>query len=163
MMSLTRRIVLSSAAGYGAGLVMDKVTTGYLDSQTESSRAREKQVQPEPATTVLVKKIAGSMNRRVEPDQAQQLGAAFHTGMAVSGAYVAGALLARGWRSIPAGMAAGLFIWAFVDEGLNYALGLTAPATDFPVESHVRGLVGHLAYGGALGGFLAIARRLWRG
>lgn len=41
-----------------------------------------------------------------------------------------------------------------------YVLGLTAPATKFPREAHLRGLAGHIAYGAALGGLLAVARRL---
>ena len=161
-MSLTKRVVLSSAAGYGAGAVMDRVTTIFLERQSEGSRAREEQVQPEPSTAVLVKKLADAIDRPVTQHQVEQLGSALHHAMGVSGAYLASALLAKGWHSIPAGMAAGMMVWLFVDEGLNYVLGLTAPATEFPRESHLRGLVGHLAYGASLGAMLAVARRLWR-
>jgi uncharacterized membrane protein YagU involved in acid resistance len=160
-MSIGTRVLLSSAAGYGATEVMDRVTTALYDRQSEESREREKQVQPEPAVRVLVKKVAEASHTEVNQEQVKRLGALVHRSMGIGGAYVAGVLLARGWRAVPAGMAAGMMIWIVFDEGLNYVLGLTAPSTEFPREAHVRGLLGHMAYGAALGGLLAVARRLW--
>jgi hypothetical protein len=37
---------------------------------------------------------------------------------------------------------------------------VTPPPWAYLVESHVRGIVGHLAYGGAVGVMLAVAHRL---
>jgi uncharacterized membrane protein YagU involved in acid resistance len=161
-MSIARRVVLTSAAGYGATAVMDRVTTALYERQSEESRNREREVQPEPAVRVLVRKMADATDRSVDGDQVKVLGNVVHRGMGIGGAYLAGILLARGWKAIPAGMAAGMVIWLVFDEGLNYVLGLTAPATEFPRESHLRGLLGHMAYGAALGGLLTIARRLWK-
>jgi hypothetical protein len=141
---------------------MDRATTTFLERQSEESKRREKEVQPEPATTVLVKKIAGDAAGKLDDEHVRKMGGAFHYGMGIGGAYLAGIFLARGWRAIPAGMAAGTLIWLLFDEGLNYALGLAAPASEFPPETHLRGLVGHMAYGAALGGLLSVSRRLWK-
>jgi hypothetical protein len=37
-----------------------------------------------------------------------------------------------------------------VDEGLTPALGLSAPNLDYPLSTHLRGFLGHLAYGAAV-------------
>jgi uncharacterized membrane protein YagU involved in acid resistance len=60
-----------------------------------------------------------------------------------------------------AGLLAGLGMWLLVDEGANAALGFTPPATAYPRETHLRGLLGHVAYGGALGVLLSVGDRLF--
>jgi hypothetical protein len=46
-----------------------------------------------------------------------------------------------------------------VDEAAN-SLFFTPPPQAYPVESHLRGVVGHLVFGATLGALLALARRL---
>ena len=75
---------------------------------------------------------------------------AIHYGLGI----VPGALYAVARNRLPlVGAAGGLLfgaaLWALNDEYLNSALGLAAPFGAYPVETHVRGLVGHLALGGA--------------
>lgn len=60
-----------------------------------------------------------------------------------------------------AGVLTGLGLWLFVDEGANALFGLTPPPTAYPRETHVRGLVGHLAYGGTLGVLLSLGNALF--
>lgn len=43
----------------------------------------------------------------------------------------------------------------FVDQGMNTALGLTAPPRAWPWQAHARGVVAHAVYGLALGLLLA--------
>ena len=45
------------------------------------------------------------------------------------------------------GIALGLLLWALNDEYLNTRLGLAGPYDAYPPETHLRGLVGHLALG----------------
>ncbi len=40
-------------------------------------------------------------------------------------------------------------LFIVVDEGLTPALGLSAPDSAYPVSTHLRGFLGHLAYGAA--------------
>jgi hypothetical protein len=65
-------------------------------------------------------------------------------------------LVARGWNPLSAGLLTALGMWLLVDEGANAAFGLTPPPTSYPPETHARGLVGHVAYGGALAIVLAL-------
>jgi uncharacterized membrane protein YagU involved in acid resistance len=60
--------------------------------------------------------------------------------------------------ALPAGIATGLTLFVIVDEGLNPIIGSSAPPQAYPVVSHVRGFVGHLAYGLALA---ATVEALW--
>src|SRR5215217_3355541 len=45
------------------------------------------------------------------------------------------------------GLVYGLLLWAVNDEYLNTRLGLAGPADAYPVETHWRGLVGHVVLG----------------
>ncbi len=48
---------------------------------------------------------------------------------------------------VVAGLLTGLGLWAVFDEGLVPALGFSAPNGAYPLSTHLRGFVGHLAYG----------------
>src|SRR5216117_3728449 len=41
----------------------------------------------------------------------------------------------------------GTALFLFVDEGLTPTLGLSAPNNQYPLTTHLRGFLGHLAYG----------------
>jgi hypothetical protein len=69
----------------------------------------------------------------------------------------AAALAKAGGRPVRTGLAIGAAAFALVDEGVVSAL-FTPPPWAYPIESHVRGAVGHLAYGVAAGAMLAVAR-----
>ena len=60
---------------------------------------------------------------------------------------------------LAAGVASGMAGFLLVDEAAN-SLFFTPPPQAYPVESHLRGAVGHLAFGATLGVLLAVARRL---
>ena len=66
----------------------------------------------------------------------------------------ASALVARGVRPLTAGLAVGATAWALVDEGTAIA-----QFTDYPVESHLRGVVGHGTLGLAVGALLTLVDR----
>ena len=68
---------------------------------------------------------------------------------------VAGGLLYVGLRRLlhlnplVAGLISAMALFLVVDEGLTPALGLSAPDSAYPVSTHLRGFLGHLAYGAA--------------
>ena len=78
--SLTKETLLGTGAGYAASKVMDRVTTAYQERQSESSRRREKQLQEEPAYTKAAEKLAEVRGRRLDPEEAEQLGQLLHFG-----------------------------------------------------------------------------------
>jgi len=41
-------------------------------------------------------------------------------------------------------------LFLFVDEGLTPTLGLSAPNNQYPLTTHLRGFLGHLAYGASV-------------
>ena len=76
------------------------------------------------------------------------------------GAPLAAAVLTR--RGVPplaAGVASGMAGFLLMDELAN-SLFFTPPPQAYPVESHLRGAVGHLTLGLVTGALLAVARRL---
>ena len=159
--SLTREVLLGTGAGYAASKVMDRVTTAYQERQSEASKQREKELQDEPAYTKAAEKLAEVQGKQIDPAQAEQLGERLHLGLGLSGGVIAGFLAARGVNPLGAGILTGLGIWLVVDEGANAVMGFTPPAPAYPRETHIRGLLGHLAYGGALGALLGLGSLLF--
>ncbi|HEX2030501.1 MAG TPA: DUF1440 domain-containing protein [Actinomycetota bacterium] len=160
--SLSKEIVLGTGAAYAASKVMDRVTTAYMEQQSESSKQREKELQDEPSYAKAAERLAELRGRDIDEQEAQRLGQRLHVGLGLSGGLVAGLLAARGMNPIAAGLVTGLGMWLLVDEAGNATLGLTPPATAYPRETHIRGLLGHLAYGGALGLLLAVGNTVFR-
>jgi hypothetical protein len=72
---------------------------------------------------------------------------------------VAAALARNGVPPVTAGLASGAGGFLLVEELAN-SLFFTPPPQAYPVESHLRGAVGHLTFGAATGVLLALARRL---
>jgi hypothetical protein len=160
--SVTKVVLLGIGAGYAASKLMDRVTTAYQERQSKASKQREKELQEVPAYVKAAEKLAEIRGQRIEQEQAERLGQRLHLGLGLSGGLTAGLLAARGVNPLASGILTGLGMWVFVDEGANAVLGLTPPATAYPRETHIRGLVGHLAYGAALGIFLAVGNLLFR-
>jgi hypothetical protein len=100
--------------------------------------------------------VAEAAGRKVDDQQAGRLGSLVHYGLGGFTGAVAVLLRRRGMGALGAGVAAALTVWVAVDEGANYALGLSAPATAWPLATHARGLVGHLVLGLTTGLGLAV-------
>jgi hypothetical protein len=154
-----RVLLVGAAAGYAAGQVMDKATTWFYERQSDASKRREGEVLPEGAPTASARKLARLAGVEATDEQAGQLASALHQSLGqVYG--VAGAAAVHGGVSpLKAGVAAGLAGFVLVDELAN-SLFFTPPPQAYPVESHLRGVVGHLSFGVTLGVLLALARVL---
>jgi hypothetical protein len=154
-----RVLVVGAAAGYLAGQAMDRATTWFYGRQSDASKEREQELLPEGAPVAAARKLAGLVGAEPTDDQVAQLAAAMHQclgqGYGVAGAALAGA----GVPPLAAGIAVGLAGFLVVDEAAN-GLFFTPPPQAYPVESHLRGAVGHLTLGATLGVLLALARRL---
>ena len=155
--SLTKEIALGTGAAYAATKVMDRVTTAFLEQQSEASKQREQELQEEPAYAKAAEKLAEVRGRKLDTQDARQIGGWLHLGLGLSGGLVAGFLSARGMNPFGAGIVTGLGMWILVDEGANAVFGLTPPAPAYPRETHIRGLLGHLTYGAVLGALLGLA------
>lgn len=154
--SVTIRVLLGAGAGYVASKLMDRVTTAYQKRQSEGSKQREKELLEVPAYVKAAEKLAEVGGTQIDQRRAEEVGEGLHRGLGVAGGLVAELVVARGANPIGAGILTALGMWLFIDEGGNAVLGLTPPPTAYPWETHARGLVGHLAYGSALGIMLTL-------
>jgi hypothetical protein len=159
MKGAIRVLVVGAAAGYLAGQVMDKATTWYYERQSDASKQREQELLPEGAPLAAARKVAGLVGAEPTDEQAGKLALAMHRGLGQLYGVVAAALADRGVGPVTAGLASGIGGFLLVDE-LGNSLFFTPPPQAYPVESHLRGALGHLTLGATLGLLLAAARRL---
>jgi hypothetical protein len=159
MKGAIRVLFVGAAAGVAAGQVMDRATTWFYERQSDASRQRENELLPEGAPMASARKLAGLIGAEPTDDQTGQLAAAMHRSLGQLYGVAAAALTRRGVPPVAAGVATGVGGFLLVDELAN-GLFFTPPPQAYPVESHLRGLVGHLAFGAATGILLSVARRL---
>ena len=159
MKGAIRVLFVGAAAGVAAGQVMDRATTWFYERQSDASRQRENELLPEGAPMASARKLAGLIGAEPTDDQTGQLAAAMHRSLGQLYGVAAAALTRRGVPPVAAGVATGVGGFLLVDELAN-SLFFTPPPQAYPVESHLRGLVGHLAFGAATGVLLSVARRL---
>ena len=159
MKSAIRVLFVGAAAGYVAGQVMDKATTWFYGRQSDASKERENQLLPEGAPVASARKLAALVGAEPTDEQAGQIATALHQTLGQGYGVVAAALTRRGVPPLAAGLGSGMAGFMLVDELAN-GLFFTPPPQAYPVESHLRGLVGHLTLGAAIGVLLAAAKRL---
>ena len=159
MKGAIRVLFVGAGAGYLAGQVMDKATTWFYDRQSDASKQREQELLPEGAPLAAARRLAGLIGAEPTDDQASTIAKAMHQSLGQGYGVAAAALTQRGVPPLAAGIAAGMGGFLVMDELAN-SLFFTPPPQAYPVESHLRGLVGHLTFGATTGALLALARRL---
>jgi hypothetical protein len=159
MKGAIRVLFVGAAAGYLAGQVMDQATTWFYERQSDASKQREGELLPEGAPLASARKLAGLIGAEPTDEQAGTIAATLHQGLGQLYGVVAAALTRRGVPPVRAGLASGAAGFLLVDELAN-SLFFTPPPQAYPVESHLRGIVGHLTLGVVTGALLALARRL---
>jgi hypothetical protein len=148
-----------AVAGAAGTWVMDMVTTGMVDQQSKASAEAEAAARPNGQSSVdnLVDLLASRFGIAVPEAQRPALTQALHYGLGV----VPGAAYAVLRKRLPMagalnGLLYGALLFALNDEWANTALGLSGPPRAYPVDSHLRGLVGHLALGVTTDATLAV-------
>jgi hypothetical protein len=141
-------------------MAMDRATGWYLEQhQSKESRRREEEVAPGGAPVLAGRKLAGFVGREVSDQQAAKIGFVVHRTLGMSYGMAAATLVRAGVPPLVAGITTGTVAFLVVDEGVVSTL-FTPPPWAYPLQSHLRGAVGHLAYGVAAGAMLAATRRL---
>ena len=88
---------------------------------------------------------------------------AFHYGLAFAWAPVYALLRRRSaLPPVAAGLVSGAAMSLIVDEGMTPALGFSAPNRAYPLSTHLRGFVAHLAFGLGVAAITEVAWRLTR-
>lgn len=146
------RMTRGAIAGAAATWLMDQVTTAMMSAQSPEVTEREEAARPngKGALDNLVDRLESGLGIPLTDAQRAMALQALHYGLGIG----PGALYAVLRHRVPlvgagGGLLFGAALWAVNDEYLNTALGLAAPFGDYPAATHIRGLVGHLALGGA--------------
>jgi hypothetical protein len=158
MKGAIRVLVVGGAADYLAGQAMDRATTWFYDRQSDASKQRENELLPGGAPLATARKLAGVIGAEPTDDQAGRIALGLHQSVGQLYGVVAAALTRRGVAPLTAGVATGAGGFLLVDELAN-SLFFTPPPQAYPVESHLRGVVGHLTFGVITGLLLTLARR----
>ena len=153
---------LGALAGAAATAVMTPLTTYLSKHDPEPAKRQEKEVSSRfgaPPTVKVAEKLAGTVAASIPAGRRSLAGKVMHYGFGTFWGAALGALASR-WKPLPpgAGVALGILLWISVDEGALPALGLTGKPSEYPRETHVRGLAGHIVYGVVMEGTLALLR-----
>ena len=133
--------------GYVGTKVMTPVTTRLYELAPEADKEREKQVSPGSPYEIGARKAAALVGVKLEDKQVKAAASAMPCTVGIAGGllYV---VLRRVLRTSPvtAALVSGMALFVVVDEGLTPTLGLSAPNLEYPLSTHLRGFLGHLAY-----------------
>jgi hypothetical protein len=154
---------VAALAGYVGTKAMEPVGQKLYEWEPEADRKREDAVRPGPPFEIAAEKTLRLLGIEPAERTRERLGLAFHYGLAIGWAPTY-PLLRRRTRLGPlaAGLASGAAMWLVADEGMTPALGFSAPNRAYPLSTHARALVAHLAFGLAIGAVTEAAWRLLR-
>jgi hypothetical protein len=144
-------IRVGALVGYVASRTMDAATTWFYGTQSEESKRREQELAPGGALVQLGKQLGQAVGRDLGDEEAGRVGLAVHRTLGVTYGVAASALVRRGVPPLVAGLAVGGAALLLVDEG-----SAIAQFMDYPVASHMRGVVGHATLGMAVGLLLTV-------
>jgi uncharacterized membrane protein YagU involved in acid resistance len=146
-----RDLIRGAVAGTIATWLMDQVTTTLYEGQSKAVRAREQAARPDgkTSTELMLDQIEQTADVELNDSQRSLALQLIHYSLGA----IPGALYVFARERIPGvGAARGLLYGALLflinDEWLNWRLGFAGAPGDYPTETHLRGLVGHLVLGG---------------
>lgn len=139
---------LSVVAGYLGTKAMEPVSMKLYGLESERDQAQEDAARPGPPYKIAAEKITGAAGLELDEDQMGSASLAMHYGLALSWAPLYPVLRrAVRLRPVTAGLATGAAMSIVADELMTPALGFSAPNRAYPLVTHVRGFVAHLAFG----------------
>jgi hypothetical protein len=148
---------IGAAVGYASSRAMDVATTWFYEQMSEDSRRREEEALPEGGALSVGRTLGAMVGSTPDDEQAEKIAMAAHRLLGITYGVIAARMVASGSPPLRAGLATGAAAFVVVDEIANAAL-FTPPPGEYPIESHLRGVVGHLAFGAAAGLLLGALR-----
>jgi hypothetical protein len=147
--SVVADLIQGAVAGAVATWVMGKATAFLYDHEREVVRKREDDVRGQKVSYVVAAERAAHLaGIELSAEQSARYGIAIHWALGIGVGALYGLLRDRiPQAGLARGLAFGTAFWLLVDEGANYALGLTPEPTKYPWQTHARGLAGHFVYG----------------
>lgn len=146
-------------AGAVATVALDKVTGALYERESRVDRFRENWARGgKSATEIAASRIAEASGSSLSREAESAAGHALHYALGIG----AGALYGVLRRRMPAvragrGLLYGAAFWLVADEIAVPAAGLTPGPRAFPLATHARALLGHLAFGLAADAALSAA------
>jgi uncharacterized membrane protein YagU involved in acid resistance len=135
-------------SGYVGTKVMEPVSMRLYQWEPEEARRREDEVRPGPPYKIAAEKTAQLAGVRLEGRPLEMAAMGFHYGLGMSWGVVYEAVRGTtGMNRVAAGLLTGAAMSLIVDEGVTPLLGFSAPNRAYPLVTHVRGFVAHLAFG----------------
>lgn len=147
---ILKGLLAGVAGGLLASFLMEQFQAAWsATSQAMQSSQRRGGRKPDPATVkaanVISEKVTG---RKVPKDYKSLAGEAVHYGMGATTAAVYGVLAeVAPIVTVGDGAAFGAGVWALADELAVPAAGLSRPAREIPLTTHLYALASHLVYG----------------
>ena len=145
-------VAVGAMAGYIASRTMDQATGWFLSRQSDESKRREEELAPGGTLVQLGKQLGRAAGRDLGDEDAGRVGLAVHRTLGIGYGMAAAALVRAGLSPLAAGLAVGTAAFVVVDEGTAASL-----FSAYPVESHLRGVVGHATLGRTVGALLSLA------
>jgi uncharacterized membrane protein YagU involved in acid resistance len=141
-------LAVASLAGYVGTKAMEPVSMKLYQLESEQARTQEDEVRPGPPYRIAAQKIFGALGVKLEGKALEAASMGMHYGLAVSWSplYV---LLRRktAMTTVGAGLTTGAAMSLIADEGMTPLFGFSAPNKAYPLVTHLRGFVAHLAFG----------------
>jgi hypothetical protein len=143
---LVKDLSIVAVAGSVATKVMEAADAALYKYESEEDRKREDRVRPGPPHDVAAKKMSRAFGVDLEGDALAHLGMALHYGLPSSCVPVYFLLRRRARMNwIASGLVVGAVMSLLVDETLTPLMGIAAPNRQYPLSTHVRGFLSHLA------------------
>lgn len=151
-------ILKGAVAGAVGAWAMDQITSFFAEQEGPEVLSSETRVRPEGDTpqTLMAKKLAETAGYELAPRQTAYGGSIAHYAVGVLPAAAYAASRSRRGPSWGRGMILGLGMFVLQDEIGNWAFGLADRPDQYPWQTHLRGLIGHLGYGAATEGTLSM-------
>jgi uncharacterized membrane protein YagU involved in acid resistance len=150
---LVEDLAIASVAGYVGTKAMELISMKLYELKSEQARKQEDQARPGPPYQIAAQKITGALGMDLEGKALERASMAMHYGLALSWSplYV---LLRRktAMTAVGAGLVTGTAMSLIADEGMTPLFGFSAPNKAYPLVTHLRGFVAHLAFGLAVAG-----------
>ncbi|HEY1583746.1 MAG TPA: DUF1440 domain-containing protein [Chthoniobacterales bacterium] len=147
---IMKGLVAGVAGGLLASFLMEQFQAAWsAGSEAMGSAKKRGGRKPDPTTVkaanIIAEKVTG---RKIPGDYKPIAGEAVHYGMGAGSAAVYGMLAeVAPLATIGDGIAFGAGVWLLADEVAVPAAGLSKPAKEIPLTTHVYALASHLVYG----------------
>lgn len=143
-------VAVGAVSGYVATKIMEPVSSALYRWEPDQVRDREDRARPGPPFQIAADKTTARLGLELTEQQRHRAGLLVHYGLAMSWAPLY-AVIRRRWHTpIPVtALAVGAAMSAIVDETLTPLLGFSAPNRAYPLPTHLRSVLAHLAFGAA--------------